>query len=163
MNYDTTHISHNCYNILPIILIQLCIVLLFEFLIYYFVINAKLYNHISFYISQNIPSQIKNYNQYLKTYTDNEQKHVNKMNTTGIVIFSALMCGITILFISYVYIVTYIMKIKLEWTSIISVSIGTFALIAIMELVYIFEIDDTTFDACKIEIDFLNKLKNITN
>ena len=163
MIYDTTKISHNCYNIIPIILIQLCIVLLFEFLIYYFVINAKLYDHISHWISQDIPNQISNYSKYIQSNTNNEKNYVNNMNTTGIVIFSSLISGIVILFISYVYIVTYIMKIKLEWTSIISVSICTFLLICIMELLYIFKINSTTFDGCKIQIDFLNKLKNIIN
>ena len=114
-------------------------------------------------ISYQMPKNISNYIEYIKTNTDNEKNYVNNMNTTGIVIFSSLISGIVILFISYIYIVTYIMKIKLEWTSIISVSICTFLLIAIMELVYIFKINSTTFDGCKIQIDFLNKVKNSIN
>ena len=53
------------------------------------------------------------------------------------------------------------MKIKMDWVSIISVSVGTFLLIAIMELVYIFKIQSKSFDGYQIEINFLNKLKNI--
>lgn len=161
MSSNTIQINHNCYNIIPIILIQLCIVLLFEFFIYYFVINASLNMHLTNWISRIIYYQHNNNINYIKSYTDKEKNYVKKMNTTGIVIFTALIIGIIILFISYVYIVIYIMKIKMDWVSIISVSVGTFLLIAIMELVYIFKIQSKSFDGYQIEINFLNKLKNI--
>lgn len=169
---------NNYYNILPIILIDVFIILLFEGIMFFLYLIIQQTNIVSneitaFFESINktklsltfqetrplfdaINTQL---NKIMPPLMQNEKIYIEKEYNNGLQIYIAIMIIIILIIIGYVYIVRTRLKKEINWTSISITVIITFVLIVVMELLYIkYVLFKKHFNNTQIQLDFLNAL-----
>ena len=132
----------NYYNILPIILFEVFIVYIFEYLIFlYNIIPHKLD------ITTNYLSTLKNYfiNNSTTPSPDNkinENNYISTQKIYSILIISFTCFGIVLALLLYNYIVVNILKKNIDWFLILMNVLGILLLIIFTECIYIFVIEE---------------------
>ena len=165
------------YNILPIILIDIFIILLFEGLMFFLYLIQKEENIINNQLNafmallnqkklehNDTATQIalQKGNEYISNTMEismkNEESYIAEQYKYGIIIYSCIMVGIVLILIGYIYIVKKYSK-TLDWTKIFVIVFITFILIIIMELLYIkYVLFNKKFNTSQIQLDFVNAI-----
>lgn len=165
------------YNILPIILIDIFIILLFEGLMFFLYLIQKEENIINNQLNafmallnqkklehNDTATQIalQKGNEYISNTMEismkNEESYIAEQYKYGIIIYSCIMVGIVLILIGYIYIVKKYSK-TLDWTKIFVIVFITFILIIIMELLYIkYVLFNKKFNNSQIQLDFVNAI-----
>jgi hypothetical protein len=165
------------YNILPIILIDIFIILLFEGLMFFLYLIQKEENIINNQLNafmallnqkklehNDTATQIalQKGNEYISNTMEismkNEESYIAEQYKYGIIIYSCVMVGIVLILIGYIYIVKKYSK-TLDWTKIFVIVFITFILIIIMELLYIkYVLFNKKFNNSQIQLDFVNAI-----
>jgi len=169
---------HNYYNILPTILIDIFIILVFEGLVFFLYLVKHEENIISnqlndFFVLLNqkkanitdpTQKQLLDFvnaqlNNYMPIAMNKEKTYNDTLYKNGLIIYlSTLLLIIIILFI-YSYIVIYKLGKKIDWITIIIIVFLTFILIIIMEVLYIkYVLFNKKFNNSQIELDFVKAL-----
>ena len=152
--------KYNYYNIIPIILLNVLVILLFEgifFFIYLLDIQTSLINDIIKKKQNNLSNEKINnnddvdanlYNMFIDNnnlnnininlLTDGEKNNIKKQKAIGILLYITLLTGIVILLCVYVYIVKKKYNKNINWGLVIATVVITSILIIIIELFYIF-------------------------
>jgi len=144
------NLEFNYYNIIPIILIEVIIVAIFESLVFIFSINNYEQRGIS-RETTDILNVINNYITYENNINENyyfilnnpdninsENKYVSNQYTYFALVLSFTIIGIILFLILYRYIVVNIIKKNIEWLTVSIIVICITSLIIIMECIYIF-------------------------
>jgi len=144
--------NYNYYNIIPILLIEIIIVYIFEYLVFIFHIIPGVMSRINellaifsnniYYPNMNVYHNDGKHQDQISNSNNNETKYIKTQNTYGIVTFSFIIVGILLLLLLYKYIVVNIMNKKIEWITVGIVVAGITFFILFMESIYIFVIED---------------------
>jgi len=151
--------KYNYYNIIPIILLNILVILLFEgilFFIYLLDTQTSLINNIIYEEKHNlldkniqknpdVDANIYNMlidnnnlnNININLLTDSEKNNINKQKIIGILLYITLLVGIIILLYIYVYIVKKKYYKNINWGLVIVTVVITSILIIIIESVYV--------------------------
>jgi hypothetical protein len=142
-------LEFNFFNILPILLIEVIIVYIFEYLVFLYSIIPNTLRITTQVLSYTFYSYIysNRYNHYinpqeLENSSNNEKKYISTQKTSSILILSFMIVGILLLLLLYKYIVVNIYKINIDWFFVLIAVIGITLLIIFMECIYIFVIED---------------------
>ena len=152
--------KYNYYNIIPIILLNVLVILLFEgilFFIYLLDTQTSLINDIIKKKQNNLSNEKINnnddvdanlYNMFIDNnnlnnininlLTDGEKNNIKKQKAIGILLYITLLTGIVILLCVYVYIVKKKYNKNINWGLVIATVVITSILIIIIELFYVF-------------------------
>ena len=152
--------KYNYYNIIPIILLNVLVILLFEgilFFIYLLDTQTSLINDIIKKKQNNLSNEKINnnddvdanlYNMFIDNnnlnnininlLTDGEKNNIKRQKAIGILLYITLLIGIVILLCVYVYIVKKKYNKNINWGLVIATVVITSILIIIIELFYIF-------------------------
>ena len=152
--------KYNYYNIIPIILLNVLVILLFEGILFFIylldmqtsLINdiiKKKQNHLSNEkINNNADVNTNLYNMFIDNnnlnnininlLTDGEKNNIKKQKAIGILLYITLLIGIVILLCVYVYIVNKKYNKNINWGLVIATVVITSILIIIIELFYVF-------------------------
>ena len=152
--------NYNYYNIIPIILLNVLVILLFEgilFFIYLLDTQTSLINDIIKKKQNNLSNEKINnnddvdanlYNMFIDNnnlnnininlLTDGEKNNIKKQKAIGILLYITLLTGIVILLCVYVYIVKKKYNKNINWGLVIATVVITSILIIIIELFYVF-------------------------
>lgn len=134
----------NYFNIIPILLIEIIIVYMFEYIVFVYSIKPGVLNATSRYLSFVI--------RYGKIFdnpannADDENKYIKTQNTYSILIITFTIIGIFLLLLLYKYIVENVFNKNIEWFLVFIVVFVLTSLILIMEAIYIFKIEHETKD-----------------
>jgi len=174
------NLDFNYYNIIPIILIEVIIVAIFESLVFIFSIN----NYEKFGISGVTTYTIYEINDFVKVSSkfnenkldvnykfilnnpnniNSEKTYVSTQYTYFALVLSFTIIGLILFLILYRYIVVNIIKKNIEWLNVSIVVIGISILIIIMECIFIFVLQRNNFHTRNEIFDILflyNILKN---
>ena len=166
---------HNYYNILPTILIDVFIILVFEGILFFLylaqqqenIINNKL-DDVMIQINESKKTLNTTY-QLLFSYISNiiqphiennmaqEQSYNEKNYKLGLIIFIATLVFIIIGLLIYSYIVINILGKTIEWKNVLITVFITIVLIVILELLYVkYILFNKKFNESQIELDFIN-------
>jgi hypothetical protein len=166
---------HNYYNIIPIILIDVFIILVFEGILFFLylaqqqenIINNKL-DDVMIQINESKKTLNTTY-QLLFSYISNiiqphiennmaqEQYNNEKNYKLGLIIFIATLVFIIIGLLIYSYIVINILGKTIEWKTVFITVFITIVLIVILELLYVkYILFNKKFNESQIELDFIN-------
>ena len=149
----------NYFNILPIILFEVFLVYIFEYLIFLYDIiphNLK--------ITTNYLSTLKNYfiNNSSTPSPDNkinENNYISTKKKDSILIISFTCFGIVLALLLYNYIVVNIFKKNIDWILILMNVLGILLLIIFTECIYIFVIEEKLIYDKK-HLDYLILINN---
>lgn len=156
---------HNYYNILPTILIDVFIILVFEGLLFFLYLDKQqekiIKNQLNTVKNNNptIANIINSYNNYVNK-SKLKEKHYNETQyKLGIILFCAVLVLLVIILLIYSYVVIKVLHKTLDWNIIlITVSI-TILLIIIMELLYVkYVLFNKKFNESQIKLDFINAI-----
>ncbi len=169
---------HNYYNILPTILIDVLIILIFEGLLFFLYLEKqqeniisnqlnefmnKLYQNTSSSQDQSIKQLITIAEEimkpHIKTSMENEEKHNTSQYKLGLIIYFCMLLAIIITLLIYSFIVIKKLGKIIDWkTVLITVGITIF-LIIILELLYVkYVLFKKKFNESQIKLDFINAL-----
>jgi hypothetical protein len=166
---------HNYHNILPTIIFDVFIILVFEGLLFFLylakeqenIVNNQInnimsqlneaknkkftqYQNIFNYISYKLEPIIKNNMVYEKYYVEKDYK-------LGMILFLSSLVGLIIALIVYSYIVTNVLGKTIEWKTVLITVFITIVLIIILELLYVkYVLFNKKFNESQIELDFIN-------
>ena len=151
--------KYNYYNIIPIILLNVLVILLFEgilFFIYLLVTQTSLINYIikkkqnnlsNKKINKNADVNTNLYNMFIDNnnlnnininlLTDGEKNNIKRQKAIGILLYITLLIGIVILLCVYVYIVKKKYNKNIDWGLVIATVVITSILIIIIESFYV--------------------------
>jgi len=141
-------LEFNYYNIIPILLIELLLVYIFESILYIYLVNPVIIKNTSDNLAaitcdSNTCSQSILYyddKHHLAESINNEKKYISTQKTYGSIILSCAGLGLLILLFIYKYIVVNIMKKKIEWINCFIIIICITVVIIFVECLYIFVI-----------------------
>jgi len=168
------------YNLLPTILIDIFIILLFEGLVFFlylikqeeqiisnqfskFLLNIrkkedKITDPVQKQLVETARTQINN---YIPTAMKKEQTYIETSYRNGLIIYVFTLLSIIIILFIYSYIVIYKLGKTINWGTIITIVFITIILIIIMELLYIkYVLFNKKFNDSQIQLDFINALAN---
>ena len=168
----------NYYNILPIILIDIFIILVFEGLVFFLylekqqekiisnqlgkflaLLNEKKTNITDPTQKQLLDATTQQLNNYIPRSMKQEQLYNDTTYKNGIIIYFATLFVISVSFLLYNYIVVYKLGKTINWISIFIIVFITFVLIIILELLYIkYVLFNKKFNDSQIQLDFINAL-----
>lgn len=163
---------HNFYNILPTILIDILIILIFEGLLFFLylekmqenIINDQLNNFFKKLSDSKSSSNdilylfIENTLQpYIKNAIDQEYQYNTNQYKLGIIIYGISLVSIVILLLGYSYVVVNILHKTLDWKTILITVFITIFLIIVMETLYVkYVLFNKKFNESQIKLDFVN-------
>ena len=151
--------KYNYYNIIPILLLNILVILLFEGILFFIyllstqttLINDIIYEEKHNLLNKNIQknpdvdaniynglidnNNLNNIN--INLLTDGEKNNINKQKTIGILLYITLLVGIIILLYIYVYIVKKKYYKNINWGLVIVTVVITSILIIIIESFYV--------------------------
>ena len=151
--------KYNYYNIIPILLLNILVILLFEGILFFIyllstqttLINDIIYEEKHNLLDKNIQknpdvdaniynglidnNNLNNIN--INLLTDGEKNNINKQKTIGILLYITLLVGIIILLYIYVYIVKKKYYKNINWGLVIVTVVITSILIIIIESFYV--------------------------
>ena len=166
---------HNYYNILPTILIDVFIILVFEGILFFLylaqqqenIINNKL-DDVMIQINES-KKQLNTTYQSLFSYISNiiqpniennmaqEQYYNEKNYKLGLIIYISILVFMIIGLLIYSYIVINILGKTIEWKTVFITVFITIVLIVILELLYVkYVLFNKKFNESQIELDFIN-------
>ena len=166
---------HNYYNILPTILIDVFIILVFEGILFFLylaqqqenIINNKL-DDVMIQINES-KKQLNTTYQSLFSYISNiiqpniennmaqEQYYNEKNYKLGLIIYISILVFMIIGLLIYSYIVINILGKTIEWKTVFITVFITIVLIVILELLYVkYILFNKKFNESQIELDFIN-------
>lgn len=170
---------HNYYNILPTILIDVLIILIFEGLLFFLylekqqekIISTQLLDfldklHIAKSEQDNSAKQILKViteiaNPYVKTSMNDEKEYNEKQYKLGIIIYSSILLGIIISLIVYSYVVVRIYGKTIDWSIVIITVVITILLIILLEMLYVkYVLFNKKFNESQIKLDFINAIRD---
>lgn len=158
---------YNYYNIIPIILIHVFIIILFEGLLFYFYLLDAAEKTVSDQLSSYLSVVFTNLNKYqaelplfqqtannkitggihssisekitsiIEESKDKEEKHIQNRYSNGIKRFLIILGSILFLLGAYVFMVQYTYKKTIDWQTVFIVVGITIILIVIMEVLYV--------------------------
>ena len=169
---------NNYYNILPIILIDIFIILVFEGLVFFlYLVNQQekiISNQLGKFLAllnekkanitdptqkQLLDATTQQLNNYIPRSMIQEQLYNETTYKNGIIIYFATLFIISVSLLLYNYIVVYKLGKTINWISIFIIVFITFVLIIILELLYIkYVLFNKKFNDSQIELDFVNAL-----
>lgn len=174
---------YNYYNIIPIILLDVFIILVFEGLLFYFYLLDSAEKSVKLQLDtsiQNASGILSRYQNQLPPFQmnmihskitpavqkslikamENEKQYVADNKTKSIKIYLAILITLALAFIIYVYIVQYRNGKYIDWWSVGIVVSLTILLIIIMEMLYVFMIlFKKKFNDSEIKLAFINALQ----
>jgi hypothetical protein len=170
---------HNYYNLLPIILIDIFIILLFEGFVFFLYLVKQEENIISkemnnFFVLLNYkktqitnPVQkqlLNNITQIINNFIPNgmkqEQLYAEILYKNGMIIYLFILLIIIVILAIYCFIVVYKLGKTIDWYIIIITVVLTFGLIILIEYLYIkYVLFNKKFNNSQIELDFINALE----
>lgn len=171
---------HNYYNIIPAILIDVFIILIFEGLLFFLYLEKKEENIITSQLDNNLQNAIRSIgnkqnidtiNTVLKSMAvnkvlnpldiqkDAEKNYIEKTRTKGIIIFISVVFGVLLLLLLYKYIVVDVFNNTINWFKVGIIVSFTISLIIIMEILYImYVLFNKKFNDSEIELYFLKAI-----
>jgi hypothetical protein len=170
---------HNYHNILPTIIIDVLIILVFEGLLFFLylakeqerIVNnqidnamvelhnvkkqqSKEYQNIFSFISNKIQPYIEKNMVYEENYNDKQYK-------LGLIYYFLSLLVLIITLVVYSYIVVYILGKSIDWKIVLITVFITILLIIILEVLYVkYVLFNKKFNESQIELDFINALVN---
>ena len=170
---------HNYHNILPTIIIDVLIILVFEGLLFFLylakeqerIVNnqidnamvelnnvkkqqSKEYQNIFSFISNKIQPYIEKNMVYEENYNDKQYK-------LGLIYYFLSLLVLIITLVVYSYIVVYILGKTIDWKTVLITVFITIILIIILEVLYVkYVLFNKKFNESQIELDFINALVN---
>jgi hypothetical protein len=168
------------YNILPTILIDIFIILLFEGLVFFLylikqeeqiiskelgkfllIIRQKEENITDPLQKKLIETAREQINNYMPIVMKQDQKYIETLYKNGLIIYLFTLLAIIIILFIYSYIVKYKLNKTIDWGTIFIIVFITIILIIIMELLYIkYVLFNKKFNDSQIQLDFINALAN---
>ena len=145
-------LEKNYYNIIPILLIEIIIVYIFEYLVFiYYIIPGSLVITNKYLGSLTQKSYLlfndDNHDVKISDSIKNENNYISTQNIYSILIFSFTIFGILLLLLLYKYIIVNVFNKSIEWFFVSMTVIGITFFIIIMESIYIFIIENETQNA----------------
>jgi len=144
----STNHYYNYYNIIPILLIEIVLVYIFEYLIFLFQINPGIVRRINEYLAifssnkytpeMNVFYNDGKHESQISNSTNDETKYISTQKAYGIITLIFTIVGILLLLLLYKYVVVNVMNKKIEWSTVGIVVAGITFLILFMESIYIF-------------------------
>ena len=174
---------HNYYNILPTILIDVLIILIFEGLLFFLYLEKQQEN----IISNQLNDFIEKVNQtkiqktdntttdtitifsmlssiikpYIEISMANEKAYNEKQYKTGLIIYIFTLIGIIVSLLIYSYIVIIKYGKTIDWLIVVLTVIITIVLIIVLELLYVkYVLFKKKFNESQIKLDFINAIRN---
>lgn len=159
---------YNYYNIIPIILIHVFIIILFEGLLFYFYLLDTAEKTVSSQLSSYLSTVFTNLNKYqtetplfqqtinnklsgqiysgindkileiINTSKDKEANYIDSRYSNGVKRFLIILGSILFLLGAYIFIVQYYYRKIIDWRTVFIVVGITIVLIVIMEVLYVF-------------------------
>jgi hypothetical protein len=168
---------HNYYNILPTIIIDVLIILVFEGVLFFLYLAKEQEKIVNNQIDkvivelnkvkkeqnieyQNIFSYIsKKLQPYIEKNMANEEKSINEDYKLGLIYYFATLVVLIIGLLVYSYIVIYKLGKTIEWKNVLITVTITIILIIILEVLYVkYVLFNKKFNESQIELDFINAL-----
>ena len=158
---------HNYHNIIPVILIDVIIILLFEGLVFFLYLakeQEKIVTHEvsgALNINRNPEEPILEQivDTIIKQSMDNEEQYINKEYTNGVIYYICMVIGILIVLCIYVYYVYKKLHKHIDWISILCIVFITFVLIMLLEGLFIkFVLFNKQFNGKQLKLDFYNAI-----
>ena len=170
---------HNYYNILPTILIDILIILIFEGLLFFLYLEKQQEN----IISNQLNNFFEKINQTKQQTTDdtttifstvssiikpfielamaNEKAHNEKQYKKGLLIYIFTLIAIVVSLLIYSYIVIKTFGKTIDWLIVVLTVIITIGLIIVLELLYVkYVLFKKQFNESQIKLDFVNAILN---
>jgi hypothetical protein len=170
---------HNYHNILPTIIIDVLIILVFEGLLFFLylakeqerIVNNQIDNAMvelhnvktqQLKEYQNIFSFISNKIQpYIEKNMVQEKNYNDKQYKLGLIYYFLSLLVLIITLVVYSYIVVYILGKSIDWKIVLITVFITILLIIILEVLYVkYVLFNKKFNESQIELDFINALVN---
>ena len=173
---------HNYYNILPIIVIDIFIILVFEGLLFFLYLlkeqeriiseqlttvlnninkkkqdnNLSHTNELFTYIKLQLESYIQS---FMQLFMYNEEKYINKTYINGIIFFIIILVGLIITLLIYSYIVYNVLHKHIDWKIVLITVCITIGIIIYLEYLYIKRVlFKKKFNDSQITLDFINSI-----
>jgi hypothetical protein len=173
---------HNYYNILPTILIDILIILIFEGLLFFLYLEKQQENIISNQLSDFFDKINQTKQQATQQTTDdttifsmlsdiikpfielamaNEKAHNEKQYKKGLLIYIFTLIAIVVSLLIYSYIVIKTFGKTIDWLIVVLTVIITIGLIIVLELLYVkYVLFKKKFNESQIKLDFINAIRN---
>jgi len=173
---------HNYYNILPTILIDILIILIFEGLLFFLYLEKQQENIISNQLSDFFDKINQTKQQATQQTTDdttifsmlsdiikpfielamaNEKAHNEKQYKKGLQIYIFTLIAIVVSLLIYSYIVIKTFGKTIDWLIVVLTVIITIGLIIVLELLYVkYVLFKKKFNESQIKLDFINAIRN---
>jgi len=173
---------HNYYNILPTILIDILIILIFEGLLFFLYLEKQQENIISNQLSDFFDKINQTKQQSTQQTTDdttifsmlsdiikpfielamaNEKAHNEKQYKKGLLIYIFTLIAIVVSLLIYSYIVIKTFGKTIDWLIVVLTVIITIGLIIVLELLYVkYVLFKKKFNESQIKLDFINAIRN---
>lgn len=174
---------HNYYNILPTILIDILIILIFEGLLFFLYLEKQQENIISnqlnnFFekINQTTQQTTNDTTAYttnifstvsiiIKPFIElamaNEKAYNEKQYKKGLLIYIFTLIAIVVSLLIYSYIVIKTFGKTIDWLIVVLTVIITIGLIIVLELLYVkYVLFKKKFNESQIKLDFINAIRN---
>ncbi len=161
------NIMHNYHNIIPVILIDVIIILLFEGLVFFLFLAKEqektVINEIGEALNINRPELVSEVEQTLdliiQKTMNNEKEYINKEYINGLIFYIYIVIGILIVLCIYVYIVYKKLHKHIDWKFILCVVFVTFVLIMLLEGLFIkYVLFNKKFNGIHLKLDFVNAI-----
>ena len=165
---------HNYHNIIPVIILDVLIILIFEGLLFFLYLEKQQENIINRELNKFF-EKIKTENQQNNLFTIlnqiftphieqsmyNEEQFISKQYKNGIIIYSATLLGLVISLLIYSYVVYKVLYKSINWGIVCLTVIITIILIIIMEALYVkYVLFYKKFNESQIKLDFVNALQS---
>ena len=174
----------NYYNMLPIIIIDIFIILVFEGLLFFLyllkeqekIISSQLtkvlnnvnkkkqdnnlshLNELFTYLKLQIDSYVQS---FMKLCMNNEEQYINKTYINGIIFFITILVGLIITLLIYSYIVYNVLHRHIDWKSVLITVCITIGIIIYLEYLYVKRVlFEKKFNDSQITLDFINSISN---
>jgi uncharacterized protein YacL len=173
---------NNYYNILPTILIDILIILIFEGLLFFLYLEKQQENIISNQLNNFFEKINKNKQQttdnttpdttifskvsiiikpFIELAMANEKQYNEKQYKKGLLIYIFTLIGIIVSLIIYSYIVIKKFGKTIDWLIVVLTVIITIGLIIVLELLYVkYVLFKKKFNESQIKLDFINAIRN---
>jgi len=152
----------NYYNIIPILLIEIIIVYIFEYIIYIYSINPSALKITNRYLSNYTQQSFllfNNDNTKIANSTSNENNYISKQKIYSILTLLFIILGVILLLLLYDYVIVNIIKKNIEWFLVSMTVIGITLLIIFIECIYIYVIEHES-ENTKNYYDYFIKMNN---
>ncbi len=161
------NIIHNYHNIIPVILIDVIIILLFEGIVFFLFLAKEqektVINEIGEALNTNRKKSTDNaelaLDLLIQKSINNEEEYINKEYTKGVIFYTCIVIGILIILCIYVYVVYKKLHKHIDWKFISCVVFITFVLIMLLEGLFIkYVLFNKQFNGLHLKLDFINAL-----